>query len=137
MFGVRKSSAWAVAVVLILAVAPRGDGANVWPTLNRAMPANGCLPLFGNDQTSDSGEWWTGFGYPGTDGQVNCVVIYGGELIVAGRFSLIGTFPATNIAAWNGTFWHALGAGVEKEIHCMVVWNDQLFVGGYWGGQRR
>jgi PKD repeat protein len=57
-----------------------------------------------------------------------------GNLYVGGNFLLAGGEEANNIAMWNGSAWHALGAGVGegagvvKTLACDGA--DNLYVGG-------
>jgi hypothetical protein len=56
---------------------------------------------------------------------------FGGTgVFVAGGFSMIGGIPASNIAWFDGTAWHALGAGLADLAEEMVVIDDVLVVGG-------
>ncbi|MBX3377256.1 MAG: hypothetical protein KF678_09680 [Phycisphaeraceae bacterium] len=59
-------------------------------------------------------------------------------LIAGGLFSFAGGVPASRIAAWDGTSWTALGSGVNGEVLSLCVYQNQLYVGGYFtlaGGQ--
>ncbi len=53
-----------------------------------------------------------------------------GGLVVAGSFSSIGGVPAMNVAQYDGTLWHQLGAGVLGDVSAMAVYNGQLIIGG-------
>ncbi|MCC6320739.1 MAG: hypothetical protein IT438_04805 [Phycisphaerales bacterium] len=71
-------------------------------------------------------------------GQVNAMTTFNGRLIVGGEFTLAGGLPVTNIAAWDGTQWHAmgdgLGVGVDQQVRSLAVWDDgsgpALYAGG-------
>jgi hypothetical protein len=58
----------------------------------------------------------------------------GSKLYVAGAFSDAGGTPATNIAAWDGTQWSTLGAGLNGLAEAFCVFDDgsgpALFMGG-------
>ena len=71
--------------------------------------------------------------------RVMALTSYNGSLIAGGLFNAAGGVPASNIAAWNGTTWSALGAGVnsvnfggfdQESINAMVVYNNELYVAG-------
>lgn len=68
---------------------------------------------------------------------VEALAVYNGELYAAGRFTKAGGVPCSNIAKWNGTSWSPVGTGITnapnslREVWCMHVFNNQLFVGGY------
>jgi len=51
--------------------------------------------------------------------EVHALALYGGELVAAGIFSFqqTGGAAANHIAAWDGTAWHALGAGMNNAVH--------------------
>ncbi len=56
------------------------------------------------------------------------------QLIVCGSFQSAGSVAASNIASWDGSAWHALGAGLpgtNSEGHCLAIYNGQLIVGGF------
>jgi hypothetical protein len=75
------------------------------------------------------------------DSNIASLTIYNGELIAGGRFSGAGGVPANSIAAWNGTAWRALGAGIDRPdtdvfrrmrrgAYTLGTFNNQLIVGG-------
>ena len=64
-------------------------------------------------------------------GSVYDMTVYNGQLIVAGFFSSVVGVPANSIAAWNGTTWSALGAGISGgQVNALAVVGGFLFVGG-------
>jgi hypothetical protein len=66
-------------------------------------------------------------GLTGYDGPL---VALGGSLYEIGAFSTAGGVPAQCIAAWNGTTWAALGAGVPNTPNSLCIYNGQIYVGG-------
>lgn len=68
---------------------------------------------------------WNAIG-TGTNGKVNAVIVFNGELIVAGEF----TTPATNIARWNGTTWQPLGTGLNGVVNGLTIFNSNLIAVG-------
>jgi trimeric autotransporter adhesin len=55
------------------------------------------------------------------------------RLIVGGGFDRAGGLPASGIAAWDGTNWAALGAGVDGGVRSMAIWRNRLVVAGeFW-----
>ena len=74
--------------------------------------------------------WWAGFCYPGTNGYVNTLVEYDGNLIAGGGFTEAGGLSANYIAAWNELSWEALGDGTNFRIYAMTVYQGDLVVGG-------
>lgn len=79
---------------------------------------------------SEDDPWSREFGLPSVDGNVNCAVKFGNDLIVGGSFQVIGGIAARNIARWDGSAWHPLGEGLEREVTCMTVYHGALIVGG-------
>jgi hypothetical protein len=59
---------------------------------------------------------------------------YKGKLIAGGRFSHAGNAftPASNLAAWDGTQWEAVGGGTNLYVEVLFTdtVNDYLYVGG-------
>ena len=68
---------------------------------------------------------------------VSALVISGNDLYVAGRFSVAGGIPATNIAKWNGSSWSSLGSGLggvpsdQLRVSALTVSGNDLYVGGW------
>lgn len=58
------------------------------------------------------------------------MVVFQCNLIVAGQFTQIGSTPANNIAAWNGTSWTSLAQGVNGPVRALAVHNGILYAGG-------
>ncbi len=98
--------------------------AGVWLTLSAVA---GCPDqwLYGPEQ-----------GIPGVDGTVYAVLKpWPGWLVVAGSFGVAGDIRASNIAAWDGQRWHALGSGLGTPggytVMALAVYNGELIAGGY------
>ncbi|MBL8764489.1 MAG: hypothetical protein JNM07_09505 [Phycisphaerae bacterium] len=51
----------------------------------------------------------------------------GGRLIVGGRFDHAGGVAAASIAAWDGSDWSALGAGLDGEPNQIVGHSGEVF----------
>jgi hypothetical protein len=77
---------------------------------------------------------------PGAILQINDLEVFddgsGPALYAAGYFSAAGGVPARNVAKWDGTRWHPLGAGLGQPIHRMAVLDDPrgrslFFAGGF------
>jgi hypothetical protein len=66
-------------------------------------------------------------------GIVSAMIVYNGELYVAGEFDSAGGIPVNNIARWNGSVWDSVGSGLSglfNERTSMAVYNGNLYVGG-------
>ena len=53
-----------------------------------------------------------------------------GDLFMGGAFTKVDGIAASGIAYWNGTSWHACGAGVKGTVHAIVASGSNVFVGG-------
>jgi hypothetical protein len=71
--------------------------------------------------------------FPNVEGSgivINDMIVYNGNLIIAGRFSASNGVTLNNIAMWNGSGWEALGVGVNGVIYDLAILGDELIVGG-------
>ncbi len=59
---------------------------------------------------------------------IHDMVVYDGKLIIGGEGFNIG--GSNNLAAWDGTNWHPLSAGVNGVVEALAVYNGKLYVGG-------
>src|SRR5262245_15282710 len=90
------------------------------PPLDRSLPADASW----DNRISPS--------WPGVNGYVMAATIFGGELIVAGQFTIAGQTSVNAIAAWNGTSWSALGQGLRgaygapAEVRRLAVFDGRL-----------
>ncbi|MBX3410590.1 MAG: immunoglobulin domain-containing protein [Phycisphaeraceae bacterium] len=85
--------------------------------------------------------WFPGGGLPGTDGGVEAfVVIPGGDVIVGGGFTTVGSLMANSIARYNPTTgeWSALSSGLmstdgrSPRVDALAVLPDgDVIVGGF------
>jgi len=133
----------------------RWDGSN-WSSVSNSasdisdlvVAPDGSLYAAGNFQTDNSGQrvarfegphWKSlGSGLPNTTDAVvtSLEVLPNGDLIAGGYFTSIGGIAAANIARWNGTAWHALGAGLPVQtLSCVALPDGSLVAsGGGWVG---
>ena len=44
-----------------------------------------------------------------------------GHLYIGGSFEAVNGIPARNMAYWDGSSWHALGEGTNKEVHALAL----------------
>lgn len=76
------------------------------------------------------GSAWTEFA-SGANGDVNAMIVYHGDLVVAGDFTRIGNgVSASRIARWDGTEWRPFGSGLSSVARALAVKGDELFIGG-------
>ena len=93
-------------------------------------------------------QWTEGRGFPGTNGPVSASTAWdpdgaGGQspmAVIGGSFNIAGDTFANNIAAWNGSEWMALGAGIpgaNTTVRTLAVFDDgsgggpALYAGGF------
>ena len=106
------------------------------------------LMLVGSFISLAGAEWSDQFGsptpLPGLDGPLNAMIIYEGDLVVAGRFQLAGGVAVNGIARFDGQTWHALGDGLARDpsrrdtrdctdepvVHAMCLFEGELIVAG-------
>ena len=71
--------------------------------------------------------------WPPTAGSMRDVAaLPNGDVVVCGQFVAVGGLPANNIARWDGTQWHPLGAGLDVRAECLLpLQNGDLLCGGY------
>ncbi len=75
-------------------------------------------------------QWWDGFGRAGTNGRIEALAVYEGDLIAAGNFGYAGGTRATQVAGWNGVRWEPLGEGLGCPVHALAVYGGELYAGG-------
>jgi trimeric autotransporter adhesin len=77
-------------------------------------------------------QYVSGQGVPGVSGTVHAVAVFDsdgpgpeGPLVIAGgEFVVAGDAVAASIAAWDGSRWIALGAGIEGVVHALHVFDQ-------------
>jgi hypothetical protein len=75
------------------------------------------------------GQWLPGDGVPGVNGHVGAMVYWDPDgpgpmppvLVVGGSFNVAGDSFVSNIAAWDGTTWSALGTGLNGEVFALAA----------------
>lgn len=89
----------------------------------------GCTGIFLHSIYAQSvGQWDDRFHSPRLEGVTHAVAADPEHVYVAGRVDLIG---AVGIARWDGNSWHALGSGLDGDVHVMAIGPDgMLYVGG-------
>ncbi|MFT3775998.1 MAG: hypothetical protein QM820_62435 [Minicystis sp.] len=80
------------------------------------------------------GKAWSAYG-PGLSGNSGLVLVtdmaaYGKGLFATGIFDKAGSADVGHLAYWDGSSWHALGAGIDDLAESMVVAGTSLYVGG-------
>ena len=101
---------------------------------------NGKLCLggtFGSVYAWDGVSWsalGTAFTNADTDPNVQALTSYNSMLIAGGLFHGSGGVPLSRVAAWNGTAWSALGAGIDsgagRSVAALAVYDGKLIAGG-------
>jgi hypothetical protein len=82
---------------------------------------------------------WTAMNQlPGAGGVVNAATSWDPDgagptppwLVIGGSFDYVGGIPAARVAAWDGSAFHALGAGMNADVWALTVWNGELVAAG-------
>ena len=95
--------------------------------------------LCGHDPYPQHLARWNGAAWqavsPEPDGQVNALCVYDGRLVVAGDFDQVGDLTVRGIAAWDGTQWLPMAAGLtwgpDQVVRCLTTFEDKLVAGGH------
>jgi hypothetical protein len=110
-----------------------------------ALYVGGYIPSAGGATANSIARWrgnWSSLGEgltkPGSSAAVYSLVSgnigEGPSLYAAGEFTRSGSLTVNRIARWDGSQWHALGAGVDGTIFTSAVHDFQgqpnLFIGG-------
>lgn len=70
----------------------------------------------------------------GTNDDVHAMVVYNGNLVVAGNFFTAGGQNMSHISKWNGFNWSPLGSssnnGLNGNVNALTLYNGDLIVGG-------
>ncbi len=63
--------------------------------------------------------------------KVNAIAKTPDGIVIGGDFTMAGSISAQNIARWDGSQWHALGAGVDGEVFAVYANGNDIYAGGY------
>jgi hypothetical protein len=66
----------------------------------------------------------------GLNDRVESLVVYDGELVAGGAFTMAGGVAAARVARWNGSVWQPLGNGTNGSVDLLEVWNGDLVAAG-------
>lgn len=110
---------------------------------NGELYAGGDIYLINGEPAYNIARWdgsaWQHLG-TGLDGIVTRLHGYDDGLYATGYFNTAGGQPAHGLARWDGTTWHNVfdfplfGPTEVNLIHDMAWYNDELYVGGNFGG---
>jgi hypothetical protein len=64
------------------------------------------------------------------DDGVHSLTVFDGQLIAGGAFTVAGSVAASHIAAWTGSSWSPLDAGIDGNVWSLAVYNEHLIAGG-------
>jgi hypothetical protein len=109
--------------------------------------ANGQLYVGGDFETAgavsassiarwDGSNWFAlGQGVADGDGFLGPPIVYaltvsGNNVYVGGDFKTAGGQSANRLARWDGSAWHALGAGVNNIVYALAAIGSNVYAGG-------
>lgn len=95
--------------------------------LNNGILVNG-IAMWDGEAWSSLGNGLTG-GWRG--GIVYAIAVDSNKVYVGGDFTMAGDVEANRIAMWDGNNWHALGSGMDAEVHAIATDGDNVYAGGY------
>lgn len=81
-----------------------------------------------------------GTGVGSSNDIVSSIISFNGKLIAGGIFDTAGNVAASNVAAWNGSVWSAVGNGLNSisdkngtklSVRAFAVYNNELYAGGH------
>ncbi len=113
-----------------LSLLPGGDG-GLWV----AGSFTGGGAVLSRNLIRWTGDAWAalgqGVGYSSIPGRVEALTAAsGGQVYAGGLFDHVAGQPASNIAMWDGSRWHSLGAGVNGEVRALAAYDSLVYVGG-------
>jgi len=93
-------------------------------------PVGGCNPIPIGRKT------WVTMGAGGMNGTVYSMVTDGVSVYACGAFTTAGGVAALRVARWDGTGWHAMGAGFANDMYDLSIDRDGILwiSGGKAGG---
>ncbi|MBK7295439.1 MAG: T9SS type A sorting domain-containing protein [Flavobacteriales bacterium] len=118
-------------------VLPVGEGTVGQGSVYDMVEYNGQVILGGlfasfNGHARKNLQGWDGanhFDYPGAfeapTNRVSALEIYNGDLIAGGNEPILG-----NIARWDGSTWHPMGAGINGTVKAIHIFNNELYAAG-------
>jgi trimeric autotransporter adhesin len=81
--------------------------------------------------SADDGYFSDQFIRVGLDGVVEDVTVFGGDIIIGGRFQYYnGGENLNNIARWNGEYFEPVGASFFSSVDALLVQNSSLIAAG-------
>ncbi len=96
---------------------------------------SGGVPTLNIAKWNGDTETWSDVGGGVSGGEIPkifALAVYNGDLMVGGDFDFAGSVPAFNVARWDGTQWHAMGAGTGC-VNSMAVFQGDLYVSVFCG----
>ncbi len=67
---------------------------------------------------------------PGTSDPISDMIIFNGDLIIGGRFEIVGDVVSKGVASWDGVSWTSLCSNLDGEIYALGVIGNKLIAAG-------
>jgi len=79
-----------------------------------------------------TGEGWGVFGLGGPDGVVRAGCTFDGAIVLGGDFVAVGGSESPGVAAWTGSAWAPMGAGLTSSarVFAFAEYGSELYAGG-------
>ncbi|MBS0190367.1 MAG: hypothetical protein U0573_05620 [Phycisphaerales bacterium] len=93
--------------------------------------ASGDQPLSNIARLTESGWEWPDAGLAPSSPQspATAAIVFNNELIVSGAFTAAGEVAATNVARWDGEYWHEMGT-LPSALSAFAIYNNELYGAG-------
>ena len=98
------------------------DGSNLYAGGTFTSPANRVARL-------NAGTWET-VGTTGTNGDVNSMIFYDGDLYIGGNFTAVNGTNASNVAVYSDGSWSAIGDGTGSTVNAVTNNGADIYFGG-------
>lgn len=110
---------------------------NALTVYNNELYATGRFDAINGTSVKNIAKWngtdWAdvGGGLMASSAEGRSLCVYDNKLYVSGFFQIVGNDSANGIGKWDGTKWSSAGIqGVGYNINSLVVYNEELYIGG-------
>jgi hypothetical protein len=116
---------------LALAHGPAGEYVGGWFDQTGSAQTTG-ISLWNGTAWQSLGKGLAG-GVSATGPTVQAIAVYKNQVFIGGDFSSVSGVKASNIAAYSGGKWDAVGGGTDAAVESLAVSGNYLYAGGGFG----